>query len=202
MNYTGISNRDTFIRGKLTDHPISGPHILVVNQLTFNNIMHISNSQAVIFILKLNPYAHETILFEDYFIPCISGVDHKVIELVGHDVTLSCKDGIGVVCKGKIKKPENNEKTKMHFAFTSTIAGMKFCSKAGASIVATRGEFIFFQSSEIHPLDAIDTAIKRELLIENMANIIRFGVDHFTSFIYRFTDFTGESAHIDPLITF
>lgn len=196
MIYKGKAHIDTYIFGKLTDTNCIEPHILIVDKPTYENIKMITKSNAVIFTEKLAPYSHETLLFQDYFIPSISNVNSEILNSIGSFITLYCKDGIGNIYLKELNDLPPIKSKKMNCAFTSTISGMKFCFDLGASIVATRGEFMYFQSTNLIPTEAITNPKESKRLEEKFNGIIKYGANNFTSFIYRFSDLTDDFLEI------
>lgn len=192
MLYKGQAHIDTYTVGKLTDKQCIEPHILIVDKPTYENIRTITKSKAVVFTEKLSPYSHETLLFQDYFIPSISNVNSEILNSIGSYITLYCKDGIGTIHVKELSNLPPIESNKMTCAFTSTISGMKFCFDLGASIVATRGEFMYFQSTNLIPTEAIINPKESGRLEEKIIDIIKYGADNFSCFIYRFSDFSDD----------
>ncbi len=192
MILEGKSHLNATFTGKLSSEPVSEPHILLLEKPTFQNMLQLTLSNAVIFTSKLSSYSHETLLFNDYCIPAVSEVSADIFAFLGEEVTIYCKDGKGIITDQPADLFPIPSMPKLDSAFTSTIRGMKFCLNLGASNVATRGEFLYFHSSKISPIETIQSSYLRNELAMAMEEIITFGAKNFTQFFYRFSDFADD----------
>lgn len=190
-NYFGKSFLNFSFKAIITKEYIDEPHILLVSNPTYSNIKSLSASDCVVFYDDIKNYSHEVLLFKDYFVPFICIPNFNIDDFIGKQVIYYSLNGLGFITTlsnfSFSIKPFSIE-----CAFSSNLKGMAFCVTKGAEIVATRGEFMYFEASNKNPLLAIDNEKSRREIINKITNIIQFGQNNFTHLIYRFSDFQDE----------
>jgi len=191
-SFRGQSEYNIVHHGKLVCNLLNEPCVLIQKKPTNKNIQIISKAKAVIFTEKLFMLSHEVLMFMDYCIPFIHGIDGKINEYINKNITIFFNNGLGIIYLGekKILMPKNNE--KITYAFSSTKSGMDYYHKTGASILATRGEFIYLQCSKLYPLEMLSNESERKRLYISMKKLITYALRRFSEVIYRFTDFSDE----------
>lgn len=189
--YFGKSFLNFSFKAIITKQYIDEPHILLVSNPTYSNIKSLSVSNCVVFYDDIKNYSHEVLLFKDYFIPFICIPNFNIEDFIGKQVYYYSLNGLGFITTlsdfSMDCKPFS-----IDCAFSSNLKGMTFCVTKGAEIVATRGEFMYFEASNKNPLLAIDNEKSRKEIINKITNTIQFGQNNFTHLIYRFTDFQDE----------
>jgi hypothetical protein len=201
--WNGPGGIDAFIKGQLSTINFPKIDIAVVDKPTYSNISLLQYAKAVIFTTTLSKISHETLLFLDYHIPFVQSIENTICEYIGSEITLCCKNNMGVIDFGTtLSKPEFSKTSKWNGGFTSSIRGMDYLASVGAKYVATRGEFIYLQVMDIHPEYLALNNQKSSLYTGHLYTALSHGAKHINHVIHRFVDFSSENTrHLTPKLT-
>ncbi len=195
--WSGVGFLNINIVGTLTDNiNCNNTDIVITECPTFENYKLLSNAKVVLFTKKLSYYDHETIIFMDHFVPFVHNVDVELHNYIGKKITVCNEKNESLIYEGERKLIFSNKGTSKKAAFTSTIKGMQYCKKQGASILATRGEFIYLQNSNKLPTHVVKDTNKKEKIFNGMKKIVEYGSANFDSVIYRFSDFSDDYCSV------
>lgn len=193
-----------FLEGQLwlTDNinyvgkPCYLPMAYLCDKPSFYNNSQVKNAKLLLFRTSINQQSHEWALFLDNRIPFIHGIGDSLDSLVNQKINIKFTPST-LNCSGIKVETDHlyfpNVNIPSNAVLNSSIEGMRKLLPYKVDVLAMRGEFIFLQVIDKHPLEILQDHDDRQSLVNHMQRTIEFATSNFSSPIYRFTDFNYEN---------